>query len=63
MGSGEASSPAAYLTESADSRRQLVAEEEVRADSLVDGEECWLSNGVRGFFCGRVAKTQSLVPY
>lgn len=26
----------------------------VKVDSLVDGEECWISNGVRGFSFGRV---------
>ncbi|KAK1828371.1 aminotransferase [Podospora conica] len=32
-----------------------VAEEDViPVDSLVEGEECWLSNGVRGFFFGRI---------
>ncbi|KAI0885681.1 aminotransferase [Annulohypoxylon maeteangense] len=34
--------------------RDLVAEEAVLADSLVDGEECWISNGLRGFICGKV---------
>ncbi|RYO94046.1 hypothetical protein DL766_004101 [Monosporascus sp. MC13-8B] len=34
--------------------RGLVAEQDVRASSLVDGEECWISNGVRGFMFGRV---------
>ncbi|KAI1350888.1 putative 4-amino-4-deoxychorismate protein [Xylaria sp. FL0043] len=29
--------------------RNLVVEEVIYADSLVDGEECWISNGVRGF--------------
>ncbi|KAK3996766.1 aminotransferase [Cladorrhinum sp. PSN332] len=32
----------------------IVSEGKVLADSLVDGEECWLSNGARGFFLGRV---------
>ncbi|KAI1112363.1 putative 4-amino-4-deoxychorismate protein [Nemania sp. NC0429] len=32
----------------------LVVEETVYADSLVDGEECWISNGVRGFIHARV---------
>jgi hypothetical protein len=26
----------------------------VKVDSLVDGEECWISNGVRGFLPGKV---------
>ncbi|KAH6840748.1 aminotransferase [Chaetomium sp. MPI-CAGE-AT-0009] len=34
--------------------RAIAVEDIVLADSLVDGEECWLSNGVRGFFFGRV---------
>ncbi|KAI0433548.1 putative 4-amino-4-deoxychorismate protein [Xylaria sp. FL1042] len=29
--------------------RNLVVEDVVHSDSLVDGEECWISNGVRGF--------------
>lgn len=37
-----------------DSSRKLAVQEEVRADSLQDGEECWLSNGVRGFLFGRI---------
>lgn len=34
--------------------RNLGAEEEVKADSLVHGESCWISNGVRGFTFGKV---------
>ncbi|TQN72421.1 putative aminodeoxychorismate lyase [Colletotrichum shisoi] len=34
--------------------RGLAVEEEVKADSIVDGEPCWVSNGVRGFTFGRV---------
>jgi len=34
--------------------RGLAVERVVPADSVVDGEECWLSNGVRGFYAGRV---------
>ncbi|KAH0425050.1 aminodeoxychorismate lyase [Colletotrichum camelliae] len=34
--------------------RNLAAEEEVKADSLVDGEPCWISNGVRGFTFGKI---------
>lgn len=30
------------------------AERVIPASELVDGEECWLSNGVRGFMCGIV---------
>lgn len=33
----------------------LCVEGVVKADSLVDGEECWISNGVRGFIWGRVS--------
>jgi hypothetical protein len=25
------------------------------ADSLVDGEECWLSNGIRGFIWAKIS--------
>jgi 4-amino-4-deoxychorismate lyase len=32
----------------------LCVESVVTADSLVDGEECWISNGVRGFSLGTV---------
>ncbi|KAK1978449.1 aminodeoxychorismate lyase [Colletotrichum cereale] len=34
--------------------RHLAVEEEVKADSVVDGEPCWISNGVRGFTFGKV---------
>jgi hypothetical protein len=34
--------------------RKLAVEEEVKADSLQHGEECWLSNGVRGYLFGKV---------
>ncbi|KAI1303443.1 putative 4-amino-4-deoxychorismate protein [Xylaria venustula] len=34
--------------------RNLVVEDIVYADSLVDGEECWMSNGVRGFIHGKI---------
>lgn len=34
--------------------RGIAAEQIVRANSLVDGEECWLSNGGRGFYFGKV---------
>jgi hypothetical protein len=34
--------------------RHFAVEEEVRRDSIQDGEECWLSNGVRGFISGRI---------
>ncbi|KAH7026186.1 aminotransferase class IV-domain-containing protein [Microdochium trichocladiopsis] len=34
--------------------RGLAVEEVIPADSLVDGEDCWLSNGVRGFFAGKI---------
>lgn len=29
-------------------------EDVVKVDELVDGEECWISNGVRGFSLGRI---------
>ncbi|KAK0727075.1 putative 4-amino-4-deoxychorismate protein [Lasiosphaeria miniovina] len=32
----------------------LAFEDVILASSLVDGEECWLSNGVRGFMFGRI---------
>jgi hypothetical protein len=35
-------------------RRGLAVEDTVLASSLSDAEECWLSNGVRGFIFGRV---------
>ncbi|KOS21687.1 hypothetical protein ESCO_002275 [Escovopsis weberi] len=35
-------------------RRGIAVEQPVRADSLQHGEECWISNGVRGFIAGRV---------
>ncbi|KAK2609241.1 Aminodeoxychorismate lyase [Conoideocrella luteorostrata] len=34
--------------------RALAVEREIRADQLVDGEECYISNGVRGFRAGIV---------
>ncbi|KAI0390535.1 putative 4-amino-4-deoxychorismate protein [Xylariaceae sp. FL0594] len=34
--------------------RNLAVEEVVLASSLVDGEECWISNGVRGFIHAKV---------
>ncbi|KAK1968739.1 aminodeoxychorismate lyase [Colletotrichum sublineola] len=34
--------------------RCLAVEEEVTASSVVDGEPCWISNGVRGFTFGKV---------
>ncbi|KAI1808158.1 aminotransferase [Daldinia bambusicola] len=34
--------------------RNLAVEEVVPADSLVNGEECWISNGLRGFIFGTV---------
>ncbi|KAH8893298.1 hypothetical protein GQ53DRAFT_645533 [Thozetella sp. PMI_491] len=37
--------------------RAIAVEEEIKADSLVDGEECWVSNGVRGFIFGRIKLT------
>jgi len=34
--------------------RGTALERDVQVVSIVDGEECWLSNGVRGFQCGRI---------
>jgi hypothetical protein len=34
--------------------RGMAVEATIPASSLVEGEECWLSNGVRGFIFGRV---------
>ncbi|ESA42678.1 hypothetical protein GE21DRAFT_8238 [Neurospora crassa] len=34
--------------------RGIAVEQVVRANSLVDEEECWLSNGGRGFYFGKV---------
>ncbi|KAJ5760430.1 Aminotransferase class IV [Penicillium odoratum] len=34
-------------------------EQKVKASELMDGEECWLSNGVRGFMRGRVSLNPS----
>lgn len=38
----------------ADGYSALVVEEEVKVESVVDGEECWLSSGVRGFIFGKI---------
>ncbi|KAB5554530.1 aminotransferase [Coniochaeta sp. 2T2.1] len=35
--------------------RGIAVEEAVQASSIQDGEECWMSNGVRGFMFGRVS--------
>ncbi|KAI2473293.1 aminotransferase [Annulohypoxylon bovei var. microspora] len=35
-------------------QRNLATEEVIIANSLMDGEECWISNGLRGFICGKV---------
>ncbi|KAM9877065.1 hypothetical protein VDGE_00280 [Verticillium dahliae] len=42
--------------------RGIAIEEAVLADSLVDGEECWISNGVRGFIFGRAGPLISALP-
>lgn len=34
--------------------RKLCVEAVVKVDELVDGEECWISNGARGFIHGQV---------
>jgi 4-amino-4-deoxychorismate lyase len=36
------------------SSRGVASEAIISVDSLIEGEECWLSNGVRGFFFGRI---------
>ncbi|KAH7149551.1 aminotransferase [Dactylonectria estremocensis] len=36
-------------------QRGLATEQVVRASSLVDGEECWISNGVRGFIYAKLS--------
>ncbi len=33
--------------------------EDVRADSIIEGEECYLSNGVRGLIWGRICNSSS----
>jgi hypothetical protein len=38
--------------------RALAVEQEIKADQLVDGEECYLSNGVRGFRAAVVRLTK-----
>lgn len=35
-------------------QKGMCVEGVVRVDELVDGEECWISNGVRGFQAGKV---------
>ncbi|KAK8044682.1 hypothetical protein PG993_004706 [Apiospora rasikravindrae] len=40
--------------------RGLAIEEPTLAADLVDGEECWLSNGARGFMPGRVKLSELL---
>ncbi|KAG6005633.1 hypothetical protein E4U21_007821 [Claviceps maximensis] len=39
--------------------RGLAVEQEVKADELVDGEECYISNGVGGFRAGKVSLGRS----
>lgn len=39
--------------------RGLAVEEPVSAESLVDGEACWISNGARGFMCATVKLTDA----
>lgn len=38
--------------------RGVAVEQAVPADSLTDGEECWISNGVRGFIAAVVQLKQ-----
>ncbi|KAL8422092.1 hypothetical protein RB596_002724 [Gaeumannomyces avenae] len=35
--------------------RGLCVEEAINASTLTEGEECWISNGVRGFMFGRIS--------
>jgi hypothetical protein len=42
-----------------DSVSRLCVEAVVKADELINGEECWISNGVRGFQFGKVKLSQS----
>ncbi|EJT80701.1 hypothetical protein GGTG_00695 [Gaeumannomyces tritici R3-111a-1] len=35
--------------------RGLCVEEAINASTLIEGEECWISNGVRGFMFGRIS--------
>lgn len=37
--------------------KELCVEGEVKAETLVDGEECWISNGVRGFQYGKIKRS------
>jgi len=34
--------------------KRFCVEASVKVDELIDGEECWISNGVRGFIFGRI---------
>ncbi|CAM1500948.1 Fc.00g101100.m01.CDS01 [Cosmosporella sp. VM-42] len=38
----------------------LASEQVVKGDSLLEGEECWISNGVRGFLCATIALPTSI---
>ncbi|ORY57273.1 aminotransferase [Pseudomassariella vexata] len=49
VGGGNSGTTRRYALE-----RNLVVEEVVPVRSLKDGEECWISNGVRGFIFGRI---------
>lgn len=35
--------------------RGLCIEEAINVSTLTEGEECWISNGVRGFMFGRIS--------
>jgi hypothetical protein len=47
------------MSKRADSVSRLCVEGVVKVDELIDGEECWISNGVRGFQFGKVKLSQS----
>ncbi|KAF7159087.1 hypothetical protein CNMCM5623_004320 [Aspergillus felis] len=40
--------------------RGFCSEQAITVAELIDGEECWLSNGVRGFFHGRISLKEPL---
>ncbi|KAI5462560.1 aminotransferase [Mariannaea sp. PMI_226] len=39
----------------------LAKEQVIMADSLVDGEECWLSNGIRGFIWAKISLSDTQI--
>ena len=40
----------------------IAVEGVIPVHSLVDGEECWLSNGVRGFIFGKIRLGNAVKP-